>query len=104
MPAVFTLSKLKHIKFSLISLVFRFLVDSGLGDTGRSPGSRTLGGSGFRRSHRSEGSSMRRSDVFSTLSENDMEEELEKTKVVKAFWDLRQEVIINFPCAQFHVF
>ena len=35
---------------------------------------------------------MRRSDVFSVLSENDMEEELEKTKVVKAFWDLRQEV------------
>lgn len=35
---------------------------------------------------------MRRSDVFSVLSENDMEKELEKTKVVKAFWDLRQEV------------
>jgi len=43
---------------------------------------------------------MRRSDVFSVLSENDMEEELEKTKVVKAFWDLRQEVIFicMLPC------
>ena len=35
---------------------------------------------------------MRRSDVLSVFSEDDMEEELEKTKVVKAFWDLRQEV------------
>lgn len=35
---------------------------------------------------------MRRSDVLSVFSEGDMEEELEKTKVVKAFWDLRQEV------------
>lgn len=35
---------------------------------------------------------MRRSDVFSALSEDDMEEELEKTKIVRAFWDLRQEV------------
>ena len=35
---------------------------------------------------------MRRSDVFQTFCEEDMEEELEKTKVVKAFWDLRQEV------------
>lgn len=35
---------------------------------------------------------MRRSDVFRAFCEEDMEEELEKTKVVKAFWDLRQEV------------
>ncbi|XP_078364681.1 leucine-rich repeat serine/threonine-protein kinase 1-like isoform X2 [Oculina patagonica] len=66
----------------------------GLGNTGPSPGSRTLGGSFYQRAHQSEGSSMRRSDVFSTLSEDDMEEELEKTKVVKAFWDLRQEVAV----------
>ena len=39
---------------------------------------------------------MRRSDVFSAFSEEDMEEELEKTKVVKAFWDLRQEVRMSF--------
>ena len=38
---------------------------------------------------------MRRTDVFSTYSEDDMEQELEKTKVVKAFWDLRQEVRIS---------
>ena len=73
--------------FILFSLVPRFRLDSGLGETG----SKTSGGSGVRRSHRSEGSSVRRSDVFQTFSE-DMEEELEKTKVVKAFWDLRQEV------------
>ena len=74
--------------FILFSLVPRFRLDSGLGETG----SKTFGGSGVRRSHRSEGSSVRRSDVFQTLCEEDMEEELEKTKVVKAFWDLRQEV------------
>jgi len=67
------------------------LLDSGLGNTGPSSGSRTLG-SLHSRAHRSEGSSMRRSDVFSMLSDDNMEEELEKTKVVKAFWDLRQEV------------
>lgn len=67
------------------------LLDSGLGNTGPSSGSRTLG-SLYSRAHRSEGSSRRRSDVFSVGTEGDMEEELEKTKVVKAFWDLRQEV------------
>jgi len=85
----------------------RFRLDSGLGDVGRSPGSRTLGGSRYRRSHRSEGSSMRRSDVFSTISEDDMEEELEKTKVVRAFWDLRQEVRVSAQtqrCVQFLMF
>lgn len=62
--------------------------DSGLGDTR----SRTVGGAGYRRPHRSESSSLRRSDFRSTSFEDDMEEELEKTKIVKAFWDLRQEV------------
>ena len=46
----------------------------------------------MRRQHYSEGSSIRRSAAF----EDDMEEELEKTKIVKAFWDLRQEVRKNF--------
>lgn len=50
----------------------------------------------MRRKHYSEGSSIRRSDPPSALFEDDMEEELEKTKVVKAFWDLRQEVRKNF--------
>lgn len=58
-----------------------------------SPGSRTLGGSVYQRSHLSEGSSGRRSDVYSFDTDRDVEEELERTKVVKAFWDLRQEVI-----------
>lgn len=70
------------------SLVPRSPHDSGLGDTR----SRTVGGAGYRRPHRSESSSLRRSDFRSTSFEDDMEEELEKTKVVKAFWDLRQEV------------
>ena len=70
------------------------LLDSGLGNTGPSPGSRTLSGSCYR-SHVSEGSSGRRSDVYTANTERDMEEELERTKVVKAFWDLRQEVIIK---------
>lgn len=43
----------------------------------------------------SEGSRGRRSDVYTANTERDMEEELERTKVVKAFWDLRQEVIIK---------
>ena len=85
---------LRHFFLSLFPFVSSSVLDSGLGNTGRSPGSRTLEGSFYRRAHRSEGSSSRRSDVFSTLSEDDMEEELEKTKVVKAFWDLRQEVRI----------
>ena len=50
----------------------------------------------MRRKHYSEGSSIRRSDAHSAAFEDDMEEELEKTKVVKAFWDLRQEVRTNF--------
>lgn len=70
------------------SLVPRSPHDSGLGDTR----SRTVGGAGYRRPHRSESSSLRRSDFRATSFEDDMEEELEKTKVVKAFWDLRQEV------------
>ena len=49
----------------------------------------------MRRKHYSEGSSIRRSDAHSAAFEDDMEEELEKTKVVKAFWDLRQEVRKN---------
>lgn len=77
------------------------LLDSGLGNTGPSPGSRTLSGSCYR-SHLSEGSSGRRSDVYTANIERDMEEELERTKVVKAFWDLRQEVAVlcrlNHPC------
>lgn len=76
-----------NCRYFSLSLLPRFRFDSGFGDTA----SRTLPAS-FPRSHLSEGSSMRRSDVFSEFSEEDMEEELEKTKVVKAFWDLRQEV------------
>lgn len=57
---------------------------------------KTLGRLGMRRVHYSEGSSMRRSDAHSAVFEDDMEEELEKTKIVKAFWDLRQEVRNNF--------
>ena len=33
--------------------------------------------------------------MYAANTERDMEEELERTKVVKAFWDLRQEVIIK---------
>lgn len=33
--------------------------------------------------------------MYTANTERDMEEELERTKVVKAFWDLRQEVIIK---------
>lgn len=50
---------------------------------------------------------MRRSDVYSTISNDDMEEELEKTKVVRAFWDLRQEVRVSTQtqrCVQFLIF
>lgn len=76
----------------LFSLYLRFNFDSGFGEAK----SKTLGRLGMRRKHYSEGSSIRRSDAHSAAFEDDMEEELEKTKVVKAFWDLRQEVRKNF--------
>ncbi|XP_068741133.1 leucine-rich repeat serine/threonine-protein kinase 1-like isoform X3 [Montipora capricornis] len=72
--------------------------DSGFGETK----AKTLGRPGKRRMHFSEGSCIRRSDAPPVFFENDMEEELEKTKVVKAFWDLRQEVAVlcrlKHPC------
>ncbi|XP_067017125.1 leucine-rich repeat serine/threonine-protein kinase 1-like isoform X3 [Acropora muricata] len=78
--------------------IARFNFDSGFGEAK----SKTLGRLGMRRKHYSEGSSIRRSDAHSAAFEDDMEEELEKTKVVKAFWDLRQEVAVlcrlRHPC------
>ncbi|KXJ22658.1 leucine-rich repeat serine/threonine-protein kinase 1 [Exaiptasia diaphana] len=84
--------------------VSRYLQDSGIGVGTESSSMSSTAGSSIRH-NRSEGSSVRRAGSLRgefMFGEDDVEDELEKTKVVRAFWDLRQEVAVlchlQHPC------
>ena len=92
-PIIFTFSSVSYVSF-----VPRYLLDSGLGGGTEPQHFNTGDGSCFHGGGCvTEGSSVRRKDIFqSTVEEDSIENELEKTKVVRAYWDLRQEVRLTF--------
>ncbi|XP_048583428.1 leucine-rich repeat serine/threonine-protein kinase 1 isoform X2 [Nematostella vectensis] len=78
------------------------LFDSGIGERS---GARDWSAASSSLRPRSEGTSMRRAGLHRfevDLDDENVENELEKTKVVRAFWDLRQEVAVlchlQHPC------